>query len=201
MTDNDTSVPVGILQQMHQINLGVATGGFDELVVRAQLQAIIEKKPFEKSSLSNKVIRECEGVRLTEAFLAQRMNYRGWDLKRHRNGGGWVPLDQDEYDTARPFVAETAYVGPFAMVYNCARVLHKVKIKDHARVHGNAWLNDDAIVAEYADVGGAAYLGDRAHISYVARIGGNVQFRGSARAVEGKFTSGIYHQGLATATS
>jgi hypothetical protein len=102
----------------------------------AEVQALLEKEPVSESSLGSKVIGEWEGATFTEYQIANdRLVYLGQVLRRHRNGGGWVPLEQDEYDQTKPFVAESAYVGPFAMVFGNARVY------GYARVCGNQTLS------------------------------------------------------------
>ena len=102
-----------------------------------------------ESSLGSKVIGEWEGATFTEYQIANdRLVYRGRVLRRHRNGGGWVPHKQDEYDRSKPFVAESAYVGPFAMVFGNAQVY------GNARVYGYAQVCDDAQVYGNARVCG-----------------------------------------------
>ena len=108
-----------------------ASGGLSA----AEVQALFEKQPVSESSLGSKVIGEWEGATFTEYQIANdRLVHLGQVLRRHRNGGGWVPLEQDEYDQSKPFVAESAYVGSFAMVYGNARVF------GNARVCGNQTL-------------------------------------------------------------
>jgi hypothetical protein len=112
----------------------LASGGLSA----AEVQALLEEQPVSESSLGSKVIGEWEGATFTEYQIANdRLVYRGQVLHRHRNGGGWVPLEQDEYDQSKPFVEESAYVGPFAMVY------------DDAQVYGNQTLSSGRRYAGY----------------------------------------------------
>ncbi|MDN5819822.1 MAG: hypothetical protein L0H38_03660, partial [bacterium] len=95
----------------------------DKPALMSAVQAIIEGTPIGASSLDDKIVATWEGVTFTERQLRDdRMTYLGQVLRRHRYGGGWVPLDQDKANITMPFVAETAYVGPSAMVFGSARV-------------------------------------------------------------------------------
>ena len=116
----------------------LASGGLSA----AEVQALLEKQPVSESSLGSKVIGEWEGVTFTEYQIANdRLVYCGQVLRRHRNGGGWVPLEQDEYNESKPFVAESAYVGPFAMVFGNARVYGNAWVYGNARVNGCSRVN------------------------------------------------------------
>ena len=121
----------------------------------AEVQALLEKRPVGESSLGSKVIGEWEGVTFTEYQIANdRLVYRGQVLRRHRNGGGWVPHEQDEYDRSKPFVAESAHVGPFAMVYGNARVCGYAQVYGYARVFDNALVFDNQTLSS-----GSCYTG------------------------------------------
>jgi hypothetical protein len=112
------------------------------------VQAIIEGKSLGESSLDGKIVATFEGVAFTEAnFLHETIVYGKQTLKRHRNGGGWVPADQDEADIAKPFVDETAYVGPWAQVSGNARVSSHARVTDYAYVFGDAWVHEHAVVS------------------------------------------------------
>lgn len=139
--------PIKLLTQFNEVAKRVAGGNLSDEAVAAMLQALIEKQPLGASSLGAKVIDSYEGVDITEAFLAQTMTYHGQLLKRHRNGGGWVPAEQDEHDQAKAFVAETAYVGPFAMIYENARIVDNAQISGDARISGDVKLIGGNIVS------------------------------------------------------
>jgi hypothetical protein len=119
------------------------------------------------------------GVLMTREFLAQTMELRGQVLKRHPNGGGWVPMLQDRDDELMPYVAETVVVGPFAMVYEQARVMDRVEIWDFARVHGRSYLETNASVAGYGEIRGTAWGINRATIDQYALVEGDARLQGS----------------------
>ena len=127
----------------------------------AETLAIPEAKAW---LLDRKIVATFEGCGFTEANLRETIVCSGQLLKRHRNGGGWVPADQDESDTSKPFVAETAYVGPNARVsgnarvYDNAWVFGSAWVYDNARVSGNAWVGGDARVSGDANVSGTELL-------------------------------------------
>jgi hypothetical protein len=77
-------------------------------------------------AISGETVTEFEGFHFTEANFAERLVYSGNDqqviLKRHRNGGGWVPVDQDWDNPNKAFVADDVYVGPRAMVLGPAKI-------------------------------------------------------------------------------
>ena len=121
----------------------------------AEVQALLEEQPVSESSLGSKVIGEWEGVTFTEYQIANdRLVYRGQVLRRHRNGGGWVPHEQDEYDRSKPFVEESAHVGPFAMVYGNARVYGNAQVCGYALVYGDARVFDNQTLSS-----GSCYTG------------------------------------------
>ena len=77
---------------------------------------------------------------------------------RHPNGGGWIA------DTAS--VEDGVYVGPNALVYECAKIHGNVifsqnrcimvypKIFGNARVHGNAIVYGNTRISDNAEVAG-----------------------------------------------
>ncbi|MEO7904451.1 MAG: hypothetical protein ABIR91_01505 [Candidatus Saccharimonadales bacterium] len=172
---NEQFVPMQVIAITHEVLKRVANGSLDEGPVVATLQSLIEKQRFENSSLSNKAIDTHDGVGITELFLSQTMTFQGQQLKRHRNGGGWVPVDQDSDDLSKPHVAESAYVGPFAMVYGDALVF------DHAQVYGNARIYGGAMVYGNAQVYGNARVHGDAQVYGNARVHGDAQVYGDAR--------------------
>ncbi|MBR5536152.1 MAG: hypothetical protein IKU60_05855 [Clostridia bacterium] len=92
-------------------------------------------------------------VTLTNATPTKRPGYGG--LKQHPNGGGWISYNAK--------VADTAYVGPNALVL------------DNATVGGNAVVDGYAIVAQNAKVLGNAYVGDTAMLFDRAEVSGNAR--------------------------
>lgn len=63
-----------------------------------------------------------EEVRFTEANFHETILLHDQLLKRHRNGGGWVPVNQNEYDESKPFVSSDSYVDPYSWVTGASRV-------------------------------------------------------------------------------
>ena len=100
----------------------LATGDCDESDVQEGIQALLEGKPFGESSLSGKVTG-FGGFNFTEANFRERLFYGDIELRRHRNGGGWVPVDQDENSPDKAYVDDNVYVGPHAMVLGPAKLL------------------------------------------------------------------------------
>ena len=170
ITNQDTL----FLNQLSGIIKRHAEGGLDLSVTTEAFQALLEGKPYGESSLSEKVVMECADVKITESFLRQTMQLsNGQKMKRHRNGGGWVPADQDEFDESKPFVAETALVGPFARVFGNARVTGNAKVTGQSMVFGNARISDDAWISQNSMVYGKAIVSDRARVSYDAWVFGD----------------------------
>lgn len=101
----------------------MARDELDEGAANEALQALLEGTPSGTSSLSQKIVVKHEGFSLTEANFAERMRYADVILRRHRNGGGWVPVDQDEHDPTKAYVDPDVYVGPHAMVLGPAKLL------------------------------------------------------------------------------
>lgn len=77
-------------------------------------------------------------------------NPLGVPAHRHPNGGGWVA------DTAH--VADTAYVGPDALVFGYAFVCDEACVDGNARVFGEACVDGNAQALGNARVGGNAVL-------------------------------------------
>ena len=107
----------------------------DRPAVMQAVQAIIEGMPLGQSSLDDKVVGTWEGVTITERMLRDdRLPVNGQFLRRHREGGGWVPLEQDEHDESMPFVSEDSYVGPWARVTGTSLVTGNSRVTDNSRV-------------------------------------------------------------------
>jgi carbonic anhydrase/acetyltransferase-like protein (isoleucine patch superfamily) len=152
----------------------LASGG----LAAADVQALLEGRSLGPSSMDDKLVGIWEGVRVTEGFLRQTMILQssGQVLRRHRNGGGWVPAEQDEYDESKPFVAETAYVGPRgAMVTGRARVYDEARVENVAHVEGSARLHNQARVFDYASVYDDAQVRGRAQVGGATNVCGNSQ--------------------------
>ncbi|MDP6522579.1 MAG: DUF6055 domain-containing protein [Kiritimatiellia bacterium] len=77
------------------------------------------------------------------------------NCKRHANGGGWVA------DTAE--VADTAYVGPGAMV------MGKAQVRDHAIIEDLAFVGGGAVISEHARVSGRAAIEGSAKVKGYTR--------------------------------
>lgn len=166
-----------VLRIVGEVYERIANGSLSASAVEATLQDLIEHKPFGQSSLSTKVIAICEGVEITEVFLAQTMVRDGQRCKRHRNGGGWVPVEQDEYDESKPFVAETAYVGPYAQVLDRGRVYGNAELSGYARVFDDGQVRDNAELRD-SRVSSGAQVFDRARLLRGALATGTVQIGG-----------------------
>ncbi len=63
------------------------------------------------------------------APAGQTMILDGVTYRRHRNGGGWVPIDQDKKNAAKAYVASKAFIGP------------QVIIRPGVKIHGGAFFN------------------------------------------------------------
>ena len=164
-------------------------GKLDEL--DRAIQAVIENTPQGESSLDYKIEVEFDGVGFTAGSLKATIvlldEYSpSQTLKRHPNGGGWVPLEQSEEDETMPWVAETVYVGPFAQVRGKARVEGDVKIQgravvlDRARISGSVVIGHSAGIYDHACLSGNAQVLDSARVCGRAQISGNAMIRGSA---------------------
>lgn len=62
---------------------------------------------------------------------------KGQRLKKHPNGGGLVPEFQDENDPNMPFIAETNYVGPNAIITGNVRMFGKNTLRGYVRFSGS----------------------------------------------------------------
>ncbi len=110
------------LDMLAELIRRMATGDCDESDFQEGIQALLEGKPFGKSSLSGKVT-EFGGFSFTEAnFRDDRLIYCGIELRRHRNGGGYVPVDQDKNSPDKAYVDDKVYVGPRVMVLGPAKI-------------------------------------------------------------------------------
>lgn len=165
-------------------------GGISSDELAAGLQAILEKTPLGQSSMDK--IKTCEKVDLTSDFLSQTMCYDGQAMIRHPRGGGWVPAEQDQYEKDMPYVAESAYVGPFAMVSGGARLFDNVQLFDKAhatgnailrnnvRMHGSSLIADDAVAVDDVMLSGSAMIFDEAIASGCSRLEENAALFGKA---------------------
>lgn len=173
----------GTLKQATLRQLLQAIEARGEDATRAALQAVIEGRPMGESSLDDKFVVEFEEVKFTEKQLRDDRWYLsdGEVLKRHRNGGGWVPLEQDEFDESKPFVAETAYVGPYARVFGGARVFGYARIFGNAEVYGNAEVFGNAQVYGNARVCGNARVFNNARVFDIADVFDGAQIFGNAQ--------------------
>ena len=118
MSQEISGKTIGMLAELIE---RLSNGGCDELDFQEGIQALLEGKPFGKSSLSGKVT-EFGGFSFTEENFRDRLIYCGIELRRHRNGGGWVPVDQDENSPDKAYVHKNVYVGPRAMVLGPAKL-------------------------------------------------------------------------------
>lgn len=162
-----------------------------ENAVRAALQAVIEKQQPGSSSLDNKIVVAFGDVSLTEANFRETIIICGQRMKRHRNGGGWVPVEQDADDYSMPYVAGTAFVGPYATVHGHARVYGHAIVEQYAQVHGCAQVSENAIVRGWAQVMGYAWVHGNAKVYGNAKVFnnahvfGNAEISGNARVFGG----------------
>lgn len=89
---------------------------------------------------------------------------------RHPCGGGWVA------DTSH--VADTAYVGPNAHVFNYANVKDETVITDHANVSGYATVKDMACIKDNAVIRGLCTIEDHAQISGDVFVASDIKIGG-----------------------
>lgn len=162
-----------------QFNAALTQVGEDE--VRRALQAAIERKPLGESSLDGKIVAGFEGYGFTEANFRETIVCEDQLLKRHRNGGGWVPVEQDERDLSKAYVAETAYVGPTAIVCGEARVFDTAQVSGSAYIYGSARVHGSAQVAGFAVVYGNASVFGHALVTGQVQVGGNAAVYGHAK--------------------
>ena len=73
-----------------------------------------------------KLVNYGKGLR---APAGQTMILDGVTYRRHRNGGGWVPIDQDKKNAAKAYVASKAFIGP------------QVIIRPGVKIHGGTFFN------------------------------------------------------------
>lgn len=101
---------------------------------------------------------------------------------RHPNGCGWVQ------NTAT--VADTAYVGPYALVYGNAQVYDNAKIRFRSRVYGNAVVCDGAEIAGNARVAVDAKVYESARVYGTAAVYGSARVRGNAAVYDDALVCG-----------
>lgn len=83
-------------------------------------QAILEKKPFGESSLDDKLIDYGYGFFATDT----PMSLNGVSYRRHVNGGGYVPVEQDERSPIKAYIREDAYIGPWVRISGNAKIFN-----------------------------------------------------------------------------
>ena len=148
----------------------------------ADVQALLEKKPSGESSLDDKIVAKFIGYGFTEANFNETIVYCGQLMKRHRNGGGWVPVMQSMVNPSMPYVSPKAFVNPTSIVCGNAKLYDNVCIGSDSLIHGRANLFDEVYVRNSHIHGTVSLSGDTrvvdAHIvgSFSAR-GGHVSGR------------------------
>ena len=80
---------------------------------------------------------------------------------QHKQGLGWIA------NTAK--VADTVYVGPYAVVYGEAELTGKVRVLDLAQVSGHAKLSGDVVIAGFVWLDGN-FKADTGHFTKNARV-------------------------------
>ena len=80
---------------------------------------------------------------------------------QHKHGLGWIA------NTAK--VADTVYVGPYALVYGEAELTGKVRVLDLAQVSGHAKLSGDVVVAGFVWLDGN-FKADTGYFAKNARV-------------------------------
>jgi acyl-[acyl carrier protein]--UDP-N-acetylglucosamine O-acyltransferase len=88
-------------------------------------------------------------------------NLKAEGQHQHPNGKGWIS------NTAK--VADSVYVGPYAVVYGEAELTGKVRVLDLAQVSGHAKLSGDAVVAGFVWLDGN-FKADTGHFIKNARV-------------------------------
>lgn len=149
------------------------------------IESFLSKNTPEQRPLDVRVIASFGGCYFTEANFRERIIYRGQSMRRHRNGGGWVPVDQSESDESKAYVAPSVYVGPFARIRDNARVTDNAHIFGDAQVYDSAQVSGDARVFGSARVYGHAIVYGYAMVDDHARIFGDAQVHGRTRVCEG----------------
>jgi hypothetical protein len=91
----------------------------------------------------------------------------------HPKGGGLV--------ANTVLIDETAYVGPYAMVYGNARIYGDARIDGYAKVYGDAFISGKAKVYGDAQVYGNAVVRDDARVSGNAKVYGKAKISESAQ--------------------
>ena len=145
----------------------------------------ISKSEFEKQTKLNFAdilrsyqphIEEIKAVKQDNKWIKLKSKFPDATLETwhvHPNGGGWVQ------NTAR--VAESAYVGPDAIVSGNAQVAGHARVLGNAEVLGNARVFGYARVSENARVYGNAQVGEIAQVLGYARVSEIAQVFGYAR--------------------
>lgn len=96
----------------------------------------------------------------------------------HPNGGGRKSFSAQ--------VADTAYIGPNAVVFGKAQIMDNAVIDGYAVVGGNAVVKDNAYVGDYAvvydraEISGNARVLENACIYVDYKVGGNAVVKGSS---------------------
>lgn len=133
-----------------------------EAEVRRALQAVIEGKPLGESSLDSKLVDYGLGcmAQADQIMVLGNVKYR-----RHVNGGGWVPADQDESDPKKAYVSEEAYIAP------------GVTIEGNTKIFGGEFYGGEFYGGQF--FGGEFYAGE---------------FNGGEFNC-GTFNNGVFHSG------
>lgn len=105
----------------------------------ADVQALLEGRPTGESSLDTKLVEVSPGVSFPERDFAFCAIIKGQRMKRHRNGGGLVPLEQDEADPEKPFVSRDSCITLASQVTGNAKVIN-------SRV-ANSWVTRNSLVS------------------------------------------------------
>lgn len=185
MSNNIKSTDIRLMNQFLELLKRKDAEKLSDRQIREGLQLIMAGKTsalvWDDAADVTRSSKSDGSIPLTRDFMSQTMEYYGQMLKRHPHGGGWVPMLQDRDDESMPYVAETVYVGPWAMVFARARVMHNVRICDHARVCGRAYLESDAMVMKYGTICGTAWAINRAVITDYAVVSGDARLQGRTR--------------------
>jgi UDP-3-O-[3-hydroxymyristoyl] glucosamine N-acyltransferase len=173
------------------------------LALPRRVVAELVNKSSGKGSLDSKFVARFEGVDFTEDDFNETISVDGQLLRRHRNGGGWVPVEQSGPErwtiTPMPFVAATAYVGPHARVTGAPRIYGAPRITDNARVSESPTITGGTIsgnsrvggcsrivgnpeITDNAQVGHYALVKDSSKVVGNAKIGGHVIIQDQAVA-------------------
>lgn len=159
------------------------------------LQAVIEGVPPGTSSLDSKLVELSPGMSFPERDFDFCGIIEGVRMKRHRNGGGLVPVEQDRHDPKKPYVADDVYVGYGVIVSGTAKLFAGVFWG--GVFWGGKFLGGEFWGGEFfgGDFHGGQFLGGKFH--YGVFWGG--QFFGGAfwggAFWGGKFHGGVFHDG------